>query len=137
MLWQIVGSNTSTILFVVKPRLLGQTEATTPQSIKSLHVYDDSGRLVKAWETPSNGVPFYNAVYSMNFSPDGNSLASSGGDMMIRVWDVATWKETAALGPLEFVSRRVFFSLDGRGRIVATGGAPPTAAVRVFDLAKK
>jgi WD40 repeat protein len=47
------------------------------------------------------------------FSPDGNHLATAGGDKILRVWDVETGKELAAFSNPDRVGA-VAFSPDGK-----------------------
>ena len=79
-------------------------------------------------------------VYSLAFSPNGKTLAAGSGDGRVRMWDVATGKEAAALagvGPLAF-------SPDGKtlaaGKQVkpaplCQGFCPEISDVQVWDLA--
>src|SRR5437588_554658 len=53
-------------------------------------------------------------VLSVAFSPDGKTLASSGLDMTVRLWEVGTGKERSALkGHTNFI-HSVCFSPDGK-----------------------
>lgn len=65
------------------------------------------------------------SVWSIAFSPDGNTLASGSPDRSIRLWDVATGTEIGQplIGHTDFV-RSVAFSPDGR--LLASGSSDKT-----------
>src|SRR5262249_40979229 len=60
-------------------------------------------------------------VRSLNFSPDSKTLASGSGDHSIKLWDVATGRNTTTLKDEDpYLWGAVAFSPDGK--MLATGG---------------
>jgi RNA polymerase sigma factor (sigma-70 family) len=65
----------------------GRTLATGSATDGTLRLWQAStGQEIRHWET--------RGPLALAFSPDGKTLASSGGDRVVRCWDVATGKET-------------------------------------------
>ena len=73
------------------------------------------------------------AVYTVVFSPDGKTLASGGSDKTIKLWDVATGKNTATLNGHTNEVFSVAFRPDGK--TLASGG--PDKTIRLWDVTAK
>src|SRR5262249_55522033 len=108
---------------------------------------DDTGASVRVWglgagkaTQPVKGLkasvgrggvrPEGKGVGRVVFSPDGKRLATAGSDKVVRVWDVETGKELAALPCPDRVAV-VAFSLDGKS--LAAGSKD--GSVRIWAVA--
>ena len=76
-----------------------------------IHLWDvDTGNIQKTLKAPD----LTNAVYSIAFSPDGQTLASAGYDVMIHLWDVDTGNIQKTLAGHTGAVSGVAFSSDGQ-----------------------
>ena len=98
-------------------------------SVGIIQLWDVASRTQTAVLEEHSGLEGHSSVSSVSFSPDGQTLASTGY-YIIRLWDVASRTQTAVL--LDADAREVSFSPDGLTLASADGGRN---TVRLWDVA--
>jgi WD40 repeat protein len=71
-------------------------------------------------------------VRSLAFSPDGKTLASSGDDSTLRLWNVATQQELLNLRHLGGNLAGLLFSPSGQMLVGASGFLSPGGGLRFY-----
>jgi hypothetical protein len=75
-------------------------------------------------------------VLSVAWSPDGELVATSAVDSVVRIWDAATGAKLQTLGPVYAGDNRIGFGNGHRWvYTMAPGDPPPDGQVHVFDTA--
>jgi WD40 repeat protein len=93
---------------------------------------------VRFWD-PATGLPIRalkghkNQIFSIAFSPDGQTLATGSEDQTLRLWDVATGKERTRLEGHADRFDWVAFSPDGR----RLASASQDRTVKLWDIADR
>jgi WD40 repeat protein len=101
-------------------------------------------KTVKVWDIVTGQILFTfsghrGIIYSVAFSPDGKRLATASADATVKVWDVASIKETSR-DPLTLSGHsgaiyKVVFSPDGRRLATACDdGTSRVYALPIEDL---
>ena len=94
------------------------------------------GRTVRLWNTQENRLErvlqVHDAVGSLDFSPDGRTLAAGYADGIVELWDVETDREPTTLDAHSLGVDCVAFSPDGA--TLATAGVDRT--IRLWDYRK-
>jgi WD40 repeat protein len=80
---------------------------------------------IRLWDTTTGKerhrrVTLHGGVTALAFAPDGKTLASVGKDRLVRLRDVAAWKQVRTIETTQ-VAHTVAFSADGE--LLAAGGA--------------
>jgi dipeptidyl aminopeptidase/acylaminoacyl peptidase len=77
-------------------------------------------------------LPHRGAIVGCAFSPDGKLVATAGADKTIRLWDLATGRESKRL---EVGDKVAHFAIAPDGSRIATAGPDKNGAVQMWDLA--
>jgi hypothetical protein len=100
----------------------GKLEATAED--KSIVLTDVTGKVLNKLQGHTG------KVTALAFSPDGKTLASGSADQSVRLWDVATGKETRRLQGKDVIAS-LSYSADGRTLTAKEG----EKGKRVWDVA--
>ena len=99
-------------------------------------IINDTGATIRVWDLESGkGTELVKglkvAVRGVVFSPDGKRLATAGGDMVARVWNLETGKQLATLTGSDRIET-VAFSPDGKS--LAAGSKDGTVRIWVTPI---
>ena len=72
------------------------------------------------------------AIWSLAFSPDGKTLASSGSGGVVRLWNLATQSELLSIGRSGKIRSNLLFSPDGRVLISSSPGFSSKPQIQII-----
>jgi WD40 repeat protein len=89
-----------------------------------------------SWDPHWGGWGSRQGVFATAFSPDGQLVATGGGDCLVRVWDVATGQLRSILAGHTAEVTRLVFSPDGTYLVSASGlpGGGFDSVPRIWDV---
>jgi mono/diheme cytochrome c family protein len=122
----LVGNVTS-MKFTPDNRTLAFADSVAGQGGTIRLVRPGDGTVIGAWRAHAD------TVFDMDFSRDGKQLVTAGGDKWIKVWDIASKKETARLEGHAAQVLGVAFNTNATQ--VVSGGAD--RQLNVWDIATR
>lgn len=107
------------------------------ETIARTHGFEDFENIISLWRVGSGGrvgtlSGHKQGIWSLAFSHDGRTLASSGSGGIIRLWNVAARSELLTIREHGSVVTDLAFSPNGRYLISGTPGFSITRKLRIF-----
>jgi WD40 repeat protein len=103
------------------------------------HGFDDFENAVSLWDTTTAEgrrlgtlTGHKQAIWSVAFTPDGRTLATSSSDGTLRLWNLATRRELLAIANPGHSLTQLLFSPDGQYLVGATPAFQLPGELKIF-----